>query len=122
MQKQSRALPGVDTKEHTVKIKMTKSYLLAYIISGNAGPESDLWPERSPMFLTSAMRTAWTNVTALRNGEVGTLPKEPTEYKARRVYVNPVVGLTFTNCWIECKFSTQSAIGGPPQSKQPKAL
>ena len=72
--------------------------------------------------MTSAMRTAWTNVTALRNKEVGTLPKKSTKYEAKKIYVNPVVGLIFTNCWIECRFLMQSTIGGLLQSKQPKTL
>ena len=58
---------SINTKKYTVKVKMTKFYLLVYIISGNASPESDLWSEKSPMFLTNAMRTVLTDVTALRN-------------------------------------------------------
>ena len=79
-------------------LKMMKPYLLAYIISGAAGANSSLWPEKAQ--LNATMQTAWTEVIArlrreYRGNDYRHLEEIPPPNEARKVYGNRLFVCTF---------------------------
>ena len=82
---------GASSTAHGIALKMMKPYLLAYIISGAAGVGSSLWPEKEKTWLSTTMKTAWTEVTTrLQKDKVNKgyrWADVPTPYEARKVYM-----------------------------------
>ena len=53
-----------DTSNSESAMRVMKSYLIAYIISGAASVDSSMWPEKGKMWFSQTMQTVWTDMAA----------------------------------------------------------
>ena len=79
---------------HEDIVKVTKTYLIALIISGKAGIKATAWPEQKKMWLNNMMKKAWTKMAIQMGSKKGRkdcdVKDTPTSEEVCKVQTIPI--------------------------------